>query len=154
VGHRASNRLLDAARRGSDVGEQQEGTDAAQARIGAQVFELEARLPRHAGEIPPAAVEYLARQVKVEPGMLSGYRFSGRTFEYHRAQGRGALGFREATVADVEALSARMAEEVCPVQLHEERLREALLPFFLGRDTGRSRTVERYLIWRASLMKT
>jgi hypothetical protein len=90
-------------------------------------FELEARFPRHAGEIPPAVVEYVARQVKVEPRMLSGYRFSCRTFEYHRAQVRGAFGFRETTVADEEALSAWMAEEVCPVELREERLREALL---------------------------
>ncbi|MDP9486202.1 MAG: DUF4158 domain-containing protein [Actinomycetota bacterium] len=49
-------------------------------------FELEARFPRQVGEIPPAAVEYVASQVKVDPGKLEGYRFSGRTFEYHRAQ--------------------------------------------------------------------
>jgi hypothetical protein len=30
-------------------------------------FELEARFPRHAGELPKAAVAYLAEQVKVEP---------------------------------------------------------------------------------------
>ncbi|GAA3073476.1 hypothetical protein GCM10017600_25890 [Streptosporangium carneum] len=30
-------------------------------------FELEARFPRHAGELPKAAVDYVAGQVKVEP---------------------------------------------------------------------------------------
>lgn len=54
-------------------------------------FELEARFPCHAGEIPPAAVEYVASQVKVEPETLARYRFSGRTFEYHRAQIRHNL---------------------------------------------------------------
>ncbi len=90
-------------------------------------FELEARLPRHAGEIPPAAVEYVASQVKVEPGKLAGYRFAGRTFEYHRAQIRRAFGFREASGEDEKALGRWLAEEVCPVELREERLRDALL---------------------------
>ena len=65
--------------------------------------------------------------MKVEPLALADYRFSGRTFEYHRAQVRGVFGFREANVLDEEALSAWLAEEVCPVELRDERLREALL---------------------------
>ncbi len=89
-------------------------------------FELEARFPRHTGEIPPAAVEYMASQVKTEPELLARYRFSGRTFEYHRAQIRRAFGFREATAEDEKALTLWLAEEVCPVELREERLREAL----------------------------
>ena len=75
-------------------------------------FELEARFPHHAGEIPPGAVDYLASQVKVEPQALADYRFSGRTFEYHRAQVHGVFGFLEASVLDEEALSAWLAEEV------------------------------------------
>lgn len=90
-------------------------------------FELEARFPRHAGEIPQTAVEYVASQVKVEPDMLGRYKFSGRTFEYHRSQICNALDFREATVADEDDLSRWLAEEVCPVELREERLREAVL---------------------------
>lgn len=89
-------------------------------------FELEARFPRHAGEIPQAAVEYVASQVKVEPDMLGRYKFSGRTFEYHRSQIRNALDFREATVADEDDLSRWLAEEVCMLELREERLREAV----------------------------
>jgi len=50
--------------------------------------------------------------VKVEPQALADYRFSGRTFEYHRAQVRGVFGFLEASVLDEEALSAWLAEEV------------------------------------------
>ena len=49
-------------------------------------FELEARFPRHAGELPPAAVDYVAAQVKVGPDQLAKYAWSGRTIEYHRAQ--------------------------------------------------------------------
>ena len=57
-------------------------------------FEMEGRFPRHVGEQPPAAVGYVARQVGVDPVELAGYEWSGRTFEYHRAQIRRALGFR------------------------------------------------------------
>lgn len=117
-------------------------------------FELEARFPRHAGEIPRAAVEYVASQVKIEPAdVLGGYKFSDRTFEYHRSQIRNALGFREATVADEDDLARWLAEEVCPVELREEQLREALLarcraerieppsPSRTGRILGSSRAV-------------
>ena len=86
-------------------------------------FELEGRFPRHAGEVPKAAVDYVAGQVKVAPPAFGDYKWSGRTIEYHRAQVRKALGFREATVGDEDKLAAWLAEEVCPVELSEERLR-------------------------------
>jgi hypothetical protein len=56
-------------------------------------FEIEARFPRDASEFPAAAVTYVAEQVKVDPGELAAYRFSGRTIEYHRAQIRDVFGF-------------------------------------------------------------
>lgn len=90
-------------------------------------FELDARFPRHPGEVPLAAVQYLAEQVKVDPGLFAAYSWSGRTIEYHRAQIREALGFREASREDEDRLTAWLAEEVCPVELSEERLREAVL---------------------------
>jgi hypothetical protein len=50
----------------------------------------------------------------------------GRTAEYHRKQIREALGFRRSTVADEKALAEWLAVEVCPVELVEDRQREAL----------------------------
>lgn len=90
-------------------------------------FEQEARFPRDAGELPPAAVEYVASQVGVDSGEFAAYDFSGRAIKYHRAQIRDAFGFREATRADEDRLSGWLAEEVCPVELDDERVREALL---------------------------
>ena len=69
-------------------------------------FELEARFPRAAVELPAAAVDYVAAQVKVPASALDAYRWSGRTIEYHRAQIRAELGFREPTVADEQQLAA------------------------------------------------
>jgi hypothetical protein len=90
-------------------------------------FELEARFPRHAGELPPAAVDYVADQAKVSPSEFASYDWSGRSIKYHRSQIREAFGFREATRADEDGLAGWLTEEVCPVELNEERVREALL---------------------------
>ncbi len=90
-------------------------------------FELEARFPRDVGELPPAAVSYVAEQVGVHAGELDGYPWSGRTIEYHRAQVRQAYGFRETARSDESDLAAWLAEEVCPVELSRDRLREAVL---------------------------
>jgi hypothetical protein len=90
-------------------------------------FELEARFPRHGGELPPAAVDYVAAQVGVEPALAGACGWTGRTIEYHRAQIRDALGFRPATRPDEEALAGWLATEVAPAEPSDDRLREALL---------------------------
>jgi hypothetical protein len=90
-------------------------------------FELDARFPASVEELPPPAVAYVAERVKVDPADLSAYRWTGRTIEYHRAQVRDAFGFREFTRGDEDKLAAWLVEEVCPVELREEQLREALL---------------------------
>ena len=90
-------------------------------------FDLEGRFPRYAGEVPKAAVDYVAGQVKVDPRVFGAYDWAGRTIEYHRAQIRRARGFRECTVGDEDKLAGWLAEEVCPVELGEQWLREALL---------------------------
>jgi hypothetical protein len=90
-------------------------------------FEIEAWFPRSAGEVPPSAVTYLAEQLKVDPPAPTGYDWSGRTIKYHREQVRAAFGFREFTRGDEDKLAGWLAEEVCPVELREEQLREVLL---------------------------
>ena len=42
--------------------------------LAVKFFEQEARFPRHAGELPPAAVKFVAAQVKVDPAMFAGTR--------------------------------------------------------------------------------
>ncbi len=48
-------------------------------------FELEARFPTSATDVPVVALEYVAKQVDVDPSAFTAYRWSGRTSEYHRA---------------------------------------------------------------------
>lgn len=89
-------------------------------------FELEARFPIESDELPPAAVLYVAAQVGVDHALLADYPWAGRTIKYHRAQIRDALGFREFTRGDEDKLAEWLADEVCPVELRDAQLREAL----------------------------
>ncbi|MFF8973639.1 DUF4158 domain-containing protein [Streptomyces sp. NPDC014995] len=88
-------------------------------------FEIEGRFPEFIEEFPQPAVEYIAGLVKVPAVELAKYDVAGA--KRHRRQIREALGFRPSTGADEERLTAWMAAEVCPVELVEDRQREALL---------------------------
>jgi hypothetical protein len=88
-------------------------------------FEIEARFPEFVEEFPQPAVEYVAGLVKVPATELSKYDLAGA--KRHRKQIREVLGFRPPTLEDEEQLTMWLAAEVCPVELVEDRQREALL---------------------------
>ncbi|MBV7674272.1 DUF4158 domain-containing protein [Streptomyces halstedii] len=71
--------------------------------------------------------DYVADVVKVPAGDLAKYDLLSRSAKGHRTQIREALGYRPATRADEERLTDWLADEVCPAELVEGRLREALL---------------------------
>ena len=75
---------------------------------------------------PRPPLHYVAGQVKVT-AELAAYEWSGRTIEYHRRRSARVLGFREATREDETRAHGWLADEVCPVELVDEQLREALL---------------------------
>jgi len=87
-------------------------------------FRQEGRFPQYKHEVPGIVITYLATQVGVAPEAYLQYAWQGRTIEYHRAQIREALGFRESTVADAEEVTAWLVEQVLPREHHEERLRD------------------------------
>jgi len=90
-------------------------------------FEVEARFPEDAGEIPVPAVSYVAQQVKVPAEEWAAYDWSGRAIKRHRMEIRGAFGFRECTEEDQGQLAEWLAVELCGVELNRERLAEAEL---------------------------
>jgi len=69
-----------------------------------KLFQAEGRFPRRPEDAPATAVEAIAGQVGVAAVTWQDYDWRGRTIEYHRAQIRAALGSREATLDDAEAL--------------------------------------------------
>lgn len=90
-------------------------------------FELEARFPRGPEEVPPAAVSYVAGQVSVADEEFARYPWASRSIKIHRAQVRRAFGFQEWVVADEAEMSRWLASEVCPVELTQGGVIEALL---------------------------
>jgi len=58
-----------------------------------------------------------------------------------------ALGFREATVGDEDKLAGWLAEQDCPVELSEDRLREAMVARCRAAEGGQAWTNEAFLKW-------
>ncbi|KKC04333.1 Tn3 family transposase [Mycobacterium nebraskense] len=85
------------------------------------------RFPRGRSEIPDSAIDYVARQVGVAQTEIAFYEWSGRTSKAHRAQIRTALGFRECSVADADALTQWLIEHVTQTERFADRVREQLL---------------------------
>ncbi|MFE7245344.1 Tn3 family transposase [Streptomyces sp. NPDC057580] len=109
-------------------------------------FEMEGRFPEFIEEFPQPAVEYVAGLVKVPATELAKYDLAWA--KRHRKQIREALHFRPATLDDEERLTAWLAVEVCPVELVEDRQREALLVACRARKIeppGRTR-IEKVLV--------
>ncbi|AYN43389.1 DUF4158 domain-containing protein [Streptomyces dangxiongensis] len=77
--------------------------------------------------MPGEAVAFVARQVQVPASERGAYEWTGRRIEYHRAQIRGHLGFRECTVAEADKLMAWLAEHVACKERRPEQVRVDLL---------------------------
>jgi hypothetical protein len=90
-------------------------------------FEVEARFPEDAREIPVPAVSYVAQQVRVPAEEWAAYDWSGRAIKRHRMEIRGAFGFRECTEEDQAQLAEWLAVELCGVELNRDRLAEAVV---------------------------
>ena len=96
------------------------------------------------------ALKFASAQVKVDPAMLAGYAWSGRTAEYHRAQLRAVPGFRERVVGDEDKLADWLAAEVCPAEPNRDRLRLALLARCGQERIRRRDRSSRYVPWMAA----
>jgi TnpA family transposase len=90
-------------------------------------FEVEARFPEDAGDVPEAAVGYVAQQVKVSAKEWTAYDWAGRAIKRHRVEIREAYGFRVCTEEDQSQLAEWLAIELCPVELSRDRLAEAVV---------------------------
>ncbi len=89
-------------------------------------FRAHGRFPRTASELEPDAVVTVQRQLSDEPAPAMLPDVAGRTGERHRAEIRTLLGFREATVADSEALAAWLREQAVADPRDSDQLTTAL----------------------------
>jgi hypothetical protein len=88
-------------------------------------FQPEGRFPRQPAEVPRGIVEYLAQQVDVGPETWEQYDWHGRSIEYHRAQIRQHVGFREASIADGESRRTWRCDQVLCTTPRVDPVREA-----------------------------
>ena len=91
-----------------------------------KLFQSDGRFPRRPEDVPIAAVEALASQIGVPAAAWPGYDWRGRTIEYHRAQIRAALGFREATEEDAAALAQWLEGQALAAERRHDRLLAAV----------------------------
>jgi hypothetical protein len=78
-------------------------------------FREQGRFPADGSEIDRQMLGEVARQVHVPAPEDHALSLSGRTAERHRAEIRALFGFREATVADAEALEAWLRDQAAVV---------------------------------------
>jgi hypothetical protein len=90
-------------------------------------FQYAGAFPRAPQDVPLPVVDHLAQQVGVAADVWAQYVWDGRTIEYHRAQIRQHLGFREATVADGETLVTWLCAHTVPTTRRPDHLKAAML---------------------------
>jgi hypothetical protein len=95
-------------------------------------FQAEGRFPYYPQpqEVPPAAIQYVAKQAGVDPADWWRYDWKERTIKNHRAEIRGLLGFREATAGDSETVMLWLQQHYIDNERRPERVKGAALARF------------------------
>ena len=88
-------------------------------------FQMEARFPRKAADVPSMVVSYIARLLSLSPQQYKEYSFDGRTIERHRADIRLFFGFRKITSQDKEDLKTWLCEKILAYDRTESHLEAA-----------------------------
>jgi len=78
------------------------------------------------GDVPTAAVVYVAQQLGLPPELYAQYAWTGRIMVYHRIQIRQALGFRESTEQDIDDLTTWLCQEALRHEHRPDRVQEAV----------------------------
>ena len=78
-------------------------------------YRAHGRFPAAPTEIEPQVVDQVARQIGMEATPHDGLDLAARTWKRHRAEIRALFGYREATVADAEALEDWLRDQAAVV---------------------------------------
>lgn len=87
-------------------------------------FQYELCFPEDRSEIPSQAVEYIAQQLDLSPGIFEEYKWRGRSIKDHRADIRELMGFRPCTLADQSELRDWLLNEIIPGEHRSDYLTE------------------------------
>ncbi|WP_405886542.1 DUF4158 domain-containing protein [Streptomyces sp. NBC_01384] len=96
-------------------------------------------LPRMRLELPPDAVENVAKQVDVAASELAFYDFTSRAAKRHRSELRDLTGWHECTKTDQVKLVSHLVDVIWHDERREEQVRAELLRHAPGRRAHRRR---------------
>lgn len=85
------------------------------------------RFPRMRLELPPDAVEHVAKQVGVAASELGFYDFTSRAAKRHRSELRDLTGWHECTRTDLVKLVSHLMDVIWHDERREEQVRAELL---------------------------
>ncbi|MEU1164671.1 DUF4158 domain-containing protein, partial [Streptomyces sp. NPDC005921] len=85
------------------------------------------RFPRMRLELPPDAVEHVAKQVGVSASELGFYDFTSRAAKRHRSELRDLTGWHECTKTDQVKLVSQLVDVIWHDERREEQVRAELL---------------------------
>lgn len=89
-------------------------------------FQLYGRFPAGRHEIPKAVIDYIARQLKLDPAVFAAYDWQGRSITLHRSQIREQYHFRDATDADAKELTSWLVASGLALEANPERLKASV----------------------------
>ncbi|MGK0274744.1 MAG: hypothetical protein ACI9N0_001124 [Ilumatobacter sp.] len=95
-----------------------------------KVYGRHGRFISGSSELSDDVVDYVARQVYVDPAILAGFDWSSRAVRFHRAEIRGHFGFSECSVSDADRAVDWLAEMVCERERLFAVVRDELLAWF------------------------
>ncbi|MFJ2722586.1 DUF4158 domain-containing protein [Streptomyces sp. NPDC087437] len=85
------------------------------------------RLPKMRLELPPDAVEHVAKQVGVGAAELGFYDFTSRAAKRHRSELRDLTGWHECTTTDQVKLASQLVDVIWHDERREEQVRAELM---------------------------
>ncbi|EJR29172.1 Tn3 family transposase [Bacillus mycoides] len=104
------------------------GNKTGETRLGFAVllkfYQYQARFPLQKQEIPEAIINYIAKQLKLNSDLFERYKWSGRTFVYHRVQIRDFFGFREGTEKDIQDMTKWLIKKVADYNMETTPLKD------------------------------
>jgi hypothetical protein len=96
-------------------------------------FQLEGYFPSSVKDIPAAAIDYMAKQLDIEPKAIADYDWQGRTGKRYRGRLRTVLGVRPATDDDFKAVEQWLREDGVPWDHDARHLQDAVHAWYRGR---------------------
>lgn len=93
-------------------------------------FQWEAHFPNNKSEIPKAVIQYIAKQLDLDPDIFNSYDWNGRSIQYHKSQVRDYFNFRVVTVADTQEVTDWLNNHISHQNVEDEHLKEQVYKKF------------------------